>query len=380
MAAEAALARHYGVSKTAIAPILDAAFEGWGDEAALLAWVRGELGSETALDAIGVRGERMARGPELVAMLTAAGVPTTPVGDIISGLLVKAPVWVKIASGADDLAIRFVESLATEDELLGRVVEVAAGRPDDDGAERWLEAASTVVATGRRETLETIRRRLRHDQRWIEHGPRQSVAMISRSRLLADSEGVVRRLARDVAFSGQLGCLSPTVAYAESGPATLTDLASRVLSECHRLWPSPPERRVSMQRRAELSEARAALEIGSAAGALRRFATVDSGWTVVVPENPVAPEPPPLPLCLTLVGVSELLDVPALLETRRGTMATVGLEASLGEVQQLVPGLLSAGVERVTALGRMQRPPVDWRRDGRPTLADLVTWVDLETR
>jgi hypothetical protein len=29
-------------------------------------------------------------------------------------------------------------------------------------------------------------------------------------------------------------------------------------------------------------------------------------------------------------------------------------------------------------LGRMQRPPLTWRQDGRPTLGDLVTWTGHE--
>jgi hypothetical protein len=44
----------------------------------------------------------------------------------------------------------------------------------------------------------------------------------------------------------------------------------------------------------------------------------------------------------------------------------------------LAAALAAAGVERVCRLGWMQRPPLGWRRDGRPTLADLVRWVDGE--
>jgi hypothetical protein len=35
-------------------------------------------------------------------------------------------------------------------------------------------------------------------------------------------------------------------------------------------------------------------------------------------------------------------------------------------------------VTRVCPLGRMQEPPLTWRHDGRPALADLITWTDLE--
>jgi hypothetical protein len=36
------------------------------------------------------------------------------------------------------------------------------------------------------------------------------------------------------------------------------------------------------------------------------------------------------------------------------------------------------GVTRVCPIGQMQNPPLGWRHDGRPTLGDLVTWMDWE--
>jgi hypothetical protein len=59
-------------------------------------------------------------------------------------------------------------------------------------------------------------------------------------------------------------------------------------------------------------------------------------------------------------------------------VATVGIAGGDAEIERLAGPLARAGVERVTPLGRMQRPPADWRRDGRPSLADLVRWVDRE--
>jgi hypothetical protein len=62
----------------------------------------------------------------------------------------------------------------------------------------------------------------------------------------------------------------------------------------------------------------------------------------------------------------------------RGTVATIGVAGPGSRVERLARPLALAGVERVAPLGRMQEPPADWRRDGRPSIADLVRWVDLE--
>ena len=42
------------------------------------------------------------------------------------------------------------------------------------------------------------------------------------------------------------------------------------------------------------------------------------------------------------------------------------------------PKRMNWGALRVCALGDMQCPPLAWRHDGRPALADLVTWCDWE--
>jgi hypothetical protein len=39
---------------------------------------------------------------------------------------------------------------------------------------------------------------------------------------------------------------------------------------------------------------------------------------------------------------------------------------------------LSLGVSRFCPAGRMQYPPLTWHHEGRPVLADLVTWIDAE--
>jgi hypothetical protein len=56
----------------------------------------------------------------------------------------------------------------------------------------------------------------------------------------------------------------------------------------------------------------------------------------------------------------------------------VGVAGTAAERDRLALPLAHAGVERVTPLGRMQRTPADWRRDGRPSIGDLVRWVDRE--
>ena len=113
---ERALSEHYGVPEAAIARVLDAGFEPW-NERAFLERAEIELGDARALDGFVALGgaRRMALGPRLAVVLASRGVPTTPVGDLIDLLSVKAPVWLKPAAGSDDLAARFAATLEEVD-------------------------------------------------------------------------------------------------------------------------------------------------------------------------------------------------------------------------------------------------------------------------
>ena len=60
-------------------------------------------------------------------------------------------------------------------------------------------------------------------------------------------------------------------------------------------------------------------------------------------------------------------------------VSTVGLAVTEDQTQEVATALARWGAARVCPLGQMQNPPLAWRHDGRPALADLVRWTDWET-
>ncbi len=385
-AGERALAAHHGVPRAAIATVLDAAFGGW-DRAAMRRWVEGELGALEVLDRPVRRGGagRMAVGPELAVVLCARGVPTTPVADLLAALLVKAPVWLKPAAGADDLAARFAATLAAVDPELGGAVEArgwARGSPAEAEA---LGAAEVVVATGRGETLAAVRAAA-PAARLVLHGPRLSAAVVPRE-ALADRESVVASLADDAAFAGGAGCLSPVVAWIEAPAAVVADMAAPVHAACEERWPAAPRADAPERERARFAEWLALADVERAAGATGAVVGgFDGAWIVQARTGAAPLDPPPVPRLLVLAPVADPAETVRACERRRGLVATVGIAGGAGNraelrkdrTEELAIGLARAGVERVAPLGAMQRPPLDWRRDGRATLADLVRWFDRE--
>lgn len=372
-----ALSDHLRAPAAAIARVLDAGFAAWTGRG-ILERVETELGSARALDGFVALGgtRRMAFGPRLAVALASRGVSTTPVGDLIDLLSVKAPVWLKPAAGADDLAARFASTLAEIDPGIGAAIEISGWARDAPWGRAVLGAADLVLATGRGESLEEIGRVVGDRARLVLHGPRLSAAVVTRSALADDFDGCVGALAADVAFAGQAGCLSPVVAWVEgSGEALLEPLHEA----CTARWPAPARRDGEAGERAAWAEWAAVRAVERAAGApVAVVGDLDSGWSIEWRPQPEPPAPPPAPRILTVAPVAGAMDAARLCERARGHVASVGVAGTAAEIERLAGPLARAGVERVTPLGRMQRPPAGWRRDGRPSIADLVRWVDRE--
>lgn len=379
-AAIEALSAHYRVPRPSIVEVLDAAFSSWTRDS-LEGWVSGELGDPGVLDGFVANGScsRLAVGPELVVAVSAHGVPTTPITDIISALLVKAPVWLKPASEADDLTARFAASITDEDPDLGAAVVVGAWPDSSGGRESLLGAATTVIVTGREDTVRRLRSSVNPGTSVIVHGPRLSVALVTRDALAENRGRVIDALARDTAFAGQMGCLSPVTAFVEGSSDELASLVEPLLRACIDRWPSPPRREASTSERAAFGEWRSLMDVETSAGLASRWSgDLDVPWTVVARGQAEPPSVPPVPRFLALVPVDGVNQSMRLCAECRGLIATVGVAAPGQQFGDVVGPLSMAGVERISLLGAMQRPPLSWRRDGRPTLGDLVRWVDVE--
>ena len=110
----------------------------------------------------------------------------------------------------------------------------------------------------------------------------------------------------------------------------------------------------------------------------RQWLSRDStAWTVVYEAEPRF-QLSCLNRFIYVKGVQSLEEALQNAETVRGKVSTVGLAAPEDQAQELATTLARWGVARVCPLGQMQNPPLAWRHDGRPALADLVTWTDWE--
>lgn len=379
-----------GFSAATLARGLDAFFrELTADN--LGALVAAELGHAARLDGFCAdaqeqRQSRMglALGPELIAHVAAGNLPSPALHSLALGILTRSAQFMKCGGGGALLPRLFAHSLYERDPKLGACLELAAWPGGSEALESELFAeADLVTATGADETLAAIRRRLPAGARFLGHGHRVSFAFIAAEVLTGfNVPRLVTRAAADVTAWDQLGCLSPHVIYVgQGGAASAERFAGLLAAELAAREQHEPRGPLPAEAAAQIAARRGLYELRAAAGsgATRQWCSEGStAWTVVFEEDPRFQES-----CLNrfiyVKPVAGLADLLAAADPVRRQVSTVGVAVPEHTLGAVAAELARWGAARVCPLGRMQEPPLGWRQDGRPSLADLVTWADLET-
>lgn len=378
-----------GFSTETLAAGLDAYFRRL-TAAELRALLRQDLGHEQRLDRlVPPAGEAcpdraaIAHGPELLVQVTAGRLPNATLTGIVLGLLVRSAQFIKCASGTSLIPRLFAHSLREIEPKLSSCLEIAEWKGGHHELESALFAeADCVRAMGNDDTIDSLRRHVPGQARFLGYGHRVSFGYVTREALTA---GNLTRLtdacAADVAAWDQLGCLSPHVIYVETGsrqsPLKFAETLAAALANRERL---EPRGGLSVADAAHIASRRGFYEVRAAnSNDTALWSSPGStAWTVVY-EN----EPRFQLSCLNrFVYVKAIADVEQALagvDAVRGKVSTVGVAAAGLRQQELAHRFARWGITRVCPLGEMQQPPLTWRHDGRPELGELVTWTDWET-
>lgn len=367
---EAELPTASGFSRETVRQGLALALEGWSG-AALRELVASELGS---LDP----DRALARGFDVTAVVLAGAIPMPSLLSLIAPLVLRSPVLVKCASRDMLTPALVTASIADNDPELGDCIEIVsfpAGDPERMGI---LCEAGCVLASGSDETIAAIRPLVKPPGRLVAHGHRLSVATLGAEALdgdaLAESaEGI----ALDVALWDQQGCLSPIVVFAdgERGADACAEALAATLAERERRMPRGA---IAAESAAAIQHERSEAELRAAAGDnVRVSASSGTAWTVVR-EADATPRAAPLHRFVRVVpvaGVAGLLDALTPLARHLAGVAVAGFGA---ETASLSSALADLGASRICPPGRLQAPPLSWRREGRPVLGSLARFTDDE--
>jgi acyl-CoA reductase-like NAD-dependent aldehyde dehydrogenase len=220
-----------------------------------------------------------------------------------------------------------------------------------------LDVASVEVGElhvyGRDETIADVRARAREGVRVLGHGSGMGIALVTAA---ADVSHAARGLADDVVVFDQRGCLSPRIALVVGDEARAATFAEARHAELDRLAVMVPRGEVPAEERA-------------ASG--RYVATMTYACRVLVgSQHAIGIAPPGAPLVLPppyrhvhVAACAALADAERLLAPLARAVVTIGSD-DLESARALSRACPWA---RLSALGMMQRPPLDGPVDGRDT-------------
>lgn len=339
-----------------------------------------DLGHPLRLDQMtGPGTPSMARGPELLAHITAGNIPAPALMSVVLGILVRSSQFIKCASGTSFLVRLFAHSIYDRDPKLGACIEIAewpGGRTELE--QPLFEAAECITATGTDETLSNIRNRLPAHVRLVGYGHRVSFAYIAHEMITRE---LVCKAALDIIAWNQLGCLSPHLIYVEMGGRIAPEqFAAMLAEELARQETAEPRGDLSVAEAAQIASKRGFYQVrASFSKDTQTWQSQGStAWTVVYETDPQFQ----LSCLNRFVFVKPVRDLPEALHNAasvRGKVSTVGVAVPFQRSQDFVMHLARWGATRICPIGQMQNPPLTWRHDGRPALGDLVTWTDWET-
>jgi hypothetical protein len=324
----------------------------------------------------------MAIGPRLIAHIAPGNIPTPVLLSMVLGLLTRSAQFIKCSARQGFIPRMFAHSLYAVAPKLGACLEIAEWKGGHAALEAALFAeADCVTATGSDATLEAIRARLPARIRFLGYGTRVSVGYVTRDALSVPHPArIAVEAAKDVAAWNQLGCLSPHIIYVENGGTVPPeDFASLLADELQSMESSHPRGNLSHHESAAIATRRAFYEVRAAhSPETKMWASPQStAWTVIF-ENDPRFQLSCLNRFIYVKAVNNLQETLNAIEPHREQLSTIGLTCVPLQMPDLALELARWGVPRVCPMGQMQNPPLAWRHDGRPALADLVTWCDWE--
>lgn len=378
-----------GFSKEVLELGLDTFFNNLTQEN-LEALVSQEMGHMKRLDSMSITKEErytdraaMAVGPELLVHITAGNIPASALNSIVLGFLIGSPQFVKCPIGASLIPRLFAHSIYYEDSKLGSCLEIAEWKGGNQQFENPLfKEAHMVTAMGSDETLINIRQKLPHHVRFVGYGHKISLGYVAHESLEGFmARDTIKSAALDVVAWDQSGCLSPQVIYVERGGLVKpVEFAARLGEELEAYSKTHPRGNVSAEESATITATRSMYELRSAdnpEGTQMWKSEGNTDWTVVFEADPIW-QHSGANRFVYVKPVDDIHEVLRALEPQRYYLSTVGLGAPEERVEEIATVFARWGATRICPLGKMQKPPLSWRHDGRPPLSEWVTWVDWE--
>lgn len=309
-------------------------------------------------------------------------VPGVSLWSFVSQLLVKGPIFGKVATREPYVATAFAYALEQVDAHLAEAIALFWWPGESELQHVVYERVPLVVAYGHNDTLARIEASLPVTTRLLGYGHKWSFSVIGKEALDAyEYERTLHDVAWDVVNFNQQGCYSPQVVFVErGGNVSPREAAAQLFHELGTWEVKHPIRPLAL---AEKQRVQAYVSSGRIRAIQCEGAAIwcapDASYSVrFEPEGAV--EPSPLHRHVTVYPFDTIEDVLAALRPLRAYLQTASVATSTERMTDWATQLSDVGVTRLAAVGTMTGTEAGWHHDGRLSVMDLIQWVDIDER
>ncbi|MBK1790720.1 acyl-CoA reductase [Persicirhabdus sediminis] len=333
----------------------------------LIHWLDGELGNHSALGHFIPHGRIRSRAipARNILHIVSGNTPHGGMQSLLNGLILGAYNFVKTPSGGLPELEAYVDALPTE---LKSLVTLSPTIPDS-----WWARADAVIATGSDASMAEIQKKIQPGQKFITHGHKLSIGII------AEPAGKsLRELAQlavnDICRYNQHGCLSSQAIYVKSSDQlSVREFANQLADVMAEYEIQNPRGEIDISSAGAISNARETYRFLAAncPDADIWQSADDTSWTVIYEQSPVLKASP----LNRFIYVRPLPDDLSQLGPELRYLSTAAVHPFTAEVAESFSHLPAS---RLCALGESQNPTLFWHHDGYASIAELVSWQDID--
>ena len=320
-------------------------------------------------------------GPDLIFQIFSGNVPGVQLWTLIMGLLVKSPTLGKTSFAEPIMPALFVQTLAEIDPKLSNTIAILPWHSGEKFESLCLEQADTIIVCGGKESVASVKSKAPLNKKILSYGYKIGFAVVGKEALTPDHYGqVIKKLAEDITTYDQQACLAPQSVFIEDeGIMTPQEFASILANELNNSQIKYPRAPIQEADKIAIKKMRQEAEIMAIKSGNTLVLRSDNStdWTVVLHHN-IGFRASPLNRTIHIYVVNDLTEIPSVLIPYQQYLQSAGVAVAPNRLFSLAGILGEVGVNRMSALGKMNHVASGWHHDGRFNLLDLVRVTDIE--
>ncbi|MDI9336559.1 MAG: acyl-CoA reductase [Gammaproteobacteria bacterium] len=304
----------------------------------------------------------------------AGNTPALGLWSWISGLLVKAGNVGKLSQHEPIVLTLFTHLLIEFEPTLENSLALVWWSSERDHKAIFSNARG-VIAYGNDSTLADFAKSIPITTRYLPHGHKISIALISASCLTHwHIDQLLNDLVTDIVCYEQNGCYSPQLVLLQASTQVSVDyFCQKLRHQLNNAAAKHPPPILSIHDSLAIRKWRNSQAL---AGASQMWESPHSSVVLwdKLPINISGPNH----RNIQIVSVKNWDDIFSAIHKFAPQLQSAGVACTTEELHRWSPLLAECGVTRICSLGQMTAPAAGWHHDGRFSLLDLVQFIDCE--